>query len=456
MTDDLSIEELARRTREPVERLRKWRSLGLIGTKGARGFALEDVESVRLVKLLLRRGVGLEAIQQAAKAGQLGRRLAGYLEWMYPGEAAQSYSLGEAAEILGLSLDMLQRVLEVSGLGDEGETLDEGDVEALRRVKVALEAGFPQEALLQLLRVYADAVGRAAEAAQRLFHFYVHERLKGTGAATPEVLERVDVIARQTQPLVEPSILYFHRKAFLRALREDIVTDLAEEAGVLEKGEVPGQLRAAIVFVDLCSFTPLAEAMGDVTAAQVLERFSDVARQSAGRWGGRVVKQIGDAFMLAFPEARSAVACALEIEGRAAEEPQFLAVRSGIHWGLVLYREGDYVGSNVNIASRLATEAERHQVLVTAEVSREAHGLAEVDFVPLGKRQLKGVGDELELFEARPRAVGPTEKAVDPVCGMELRPAEVTATLALEGKERAFCSEECLRRFVAAPERYST
>jgi YHS domain-containing protein len=74
--------------------------------------------------------------------------------------------------------------------------------------------------------------------------------------------------------------------------------------------------------------------------------------------------------------------------------------------------------------------------------------------VPLGKRQLKGLADELELFEARPRAEETTEKAIDPVCGIELSPSEVAARLALEGKERVFCSEECLRRFVAAPERY--
>jgi len=456
MVGRLSIEELARRTGEPVGHLRKWRSLGLIGANVTRGLALEDVETVRLVRRLLRRGVDMETIQKAAKAGQLGRRLAGYVEWMYPGETGQLYSAGEAAEILGMSLDMLQRVRDVSGLADEGETLDEGDIEALRRFKVALEAGFPQEALLQLLRVYSDAVGRAAQAAQLLFHFYVHEPIKGTGPATPDVLERIDAIARQTQPLIEPTILHFHRKAFLKSLREDIATEVAEAAGLAEKGEVPGQIRAAVVFVDLCSFTPLAEVMGDVTAAQVLERFSDVARQSAGRWGGRVVKQIGDAFMLVFTEAPSAVACALEIEGRTAEEPQFPAVRSGIHWGLVLYREGDYVGSNVNIASRLAAEAERHQVLVTAEVSREARGLGDVEFVPLGKRQLKGLADELELFEARPGAVETAAKAVDPVCGMELSSAEVAARLALEGKERVFCSEECLRRFVAAPERYQS
>lgn len=68
-----------------------------------------------------------------------------------------------------------------------------------------------------------------------------------------------------------------------------------------------------------------------------------------------------------------------------AAQPQFRAVRSGMHWGEVLYREGGYVGSNVNIAARLATEAMRHQTLVSAAVQQEAKGLEGVDFIPIGK-----------------------------------------------------------------------
>jgi len=218
--------------------------------------------------------------------------------------------------------------------------------------------------------------------------------------------------------------------------------------------EVPGQLTAAIVFVDLSSFTPLAEAMGDVKAAEVLERFSRLVRDAAGRSDGRVVKQIGDAFMLVFPDSRSALTCALEIERRTMAEPQFPAVRSGVHRGRVLYREGDYVGVNVNLASRLAASAERHQVLVTGAVRHEAGGLAGVEFVGLGKRRLKGIAEGLELFAARPAEATARERLVDQVCGMELRPTEVAARLALEGKEFAFCSQECLRRFVAAPDVY--
>src|SRR5262249_4048365 len=118
------------------------------------------------------------------------------------------------------------------------------------------------------------------------------------------------------------------------------------------------------------------------------------------------------------------------------------------------YRQGGYVGSNVNIAARLATEAVRHQTLVSAAVQQEAKGLEGVDFVPLGKRRLKGLADELELFEARRRRAEAAGKAVDPVCGMEMNLEAVAARLSLGGRDRTFCSEQCLRTFVASPEKY--
>ena len=218
---------------------------------------------------------------------------------------------------------------------------------------------------------------------------------------------------------------------------------------------MPAQLRAAVVFVDLSSFTPLTEAMGDAAAAEVLARFSQLVREAVSRCDGRVVKQIGDAFMLMFSDPRAAVACALEIERRTAEEPNFPAARSGGHYGPVLYREGDYLGVTVNVAARLTAEAGRHQVLVSEGLRREAAGAPDVEFVPLGRRRLKGVADEIELFEVvRRTEAGAGRRQVDPVCGMELGLEEPAARLAFGGREQVFCSQGCLQRFVATPERY--
>jgi len=452
MGNELTLDELAELTAAPADQLREWRSLGLIGCESAQTFRPEDVQRIRLIQLLLRRGIGLDAIAGAEKEQGF---LARYIEVMFPCGVGAISSLPEVARILGVDPGSVERFLEASGLRDQANLLDEEDVQALKAVRIALEAGFPEKALVQLAHVYADALGRVAEAETRLFHFYVHERLKTQGLAGNELMAASDAARSQMEPLVEPLVLYFHRRGMERARREDAVMHLQEDVGLVGPAQVPGQLHAAIVFVDLASFTPLTVAMGDQVAAEVLERFSRIVREAVSRWEGRVVKQLGDAFMLMFLEPRSAVACALEIEQRTAAEPQFPAVRSGLHWGSVLYREGDYLGVSVNVAARVAAEAQRHQVLVTAPVRREAGGLSGVEFVPLGTRRLRGLTDELELFQAvRRGSEGAPRRQVDPVCGMELGVGEVAARLSFKGRERVFCSQECLQRFVAEPERY--
>jgi class 3 adenylate cyclase/YHS domain-containing protein len=230
---------------------------------------------------------------------------------------------------------------------------------------------------------------------------------------------------------------------------------LEEEAGLAERPEIPGQIRQAIMFADLASFTPLAEAMGDVKAAEIVARFAEMVRLANARCHGRVVKQIGDAFMVVFSECYSAVSCALELEQRASAESHFPAVRVGLHYGPVLYREGDYIGSNVNIASRLAESAHRHQVLVSSEVRSRARELAGVEWIRVGKQRLKGLATEVEVFEARLSAVESPQKVTDPVCGMELGLGEVAARLSLGGIDHSFCSDDCLKQFVRAPEKYT-
>jgi len=446
----MQIDELGDRTGEPVQRLREWWSLGLIGSRAANAFSAEDIERVRLVQFSIRRGFSAEAIAEADR--KFGGLLNNQIEILFPHGVGHRYPLAEAAATAGLTVEQARRLVELSGT--TGDVLEE-DIEMLKRAKHAYDVGFPEEALLELLRVHFDSLGRVAEADVRLFHFYIHERLRAAGVSGPELVDATRAASAQLRPMIEPLMIFAHRKGMAKALREDMLMHLAEAGGAPATGPTPAQLRLAIVFTDLSSFTPMTQSMGDAAAARVIERFSELVREAAARWEGRVVERIGDAFMMVFPESQAAVGCALDIEMRSVGQPQFPAVRSGVHWGKVLYREGGYVGSNVNIAARLATEALRHQTLVSAAVQLEARGLEDVDFVPLGKRRLKGLVDELELFEARPRRAEATAKAVDPVCGMDLDPAAVAARLSLEGRDRAFCSDQCLRMFVATPDKYS-
>ena len=215
-------------------------------------------------------------------------------------------------------------------------------------------------------------------------------------------------------------------------------------------------LDASVVFVDLASFTSLTESMGDLTATEVLSRFSQLVRRAVNHCDGRVVKQIGDAFMLVFDDASSAFRGALEIQQRAEDEPQFLGTRLGVHRGPVLYREGDYFGATVNVAARITAEASRNQIVVTAAARSSATPLPDTEFVSLGTFKLKGLSEMVELFELRSGRRPAVARSTDPVCGMRLAPNEVVGRVAIAGGERAFCSLECLGQFSEHPERYAS
>jgi hypothetical protein len=97
---------------------------------------------------------------------------------------------------------------------------------------------------------------------------------------------------------------------------------------------------------------------------------------------------------------------------------------------------------SVNVAARLVAEAERHQVLVTAAVRNEAGSPPNAEFVPLGRRRLRGLFDEVELFAAVERDAGVAAPIwIDPVCSMELTVDQVAARLSRGGKEQLVRNE---------------
>jgi adenylate cyclase len=447
----LSLEELAARTRVPTETLREFQAVGLLGA--GEPFSLVDAEHVRLITFLRGRGFGLDVIARSdATDGLLDR----FVRHMFPAGRPAECTLAEAVDKGDFDLEFVRRFVDAAGLSDLAEANDEGGLEVVRGLVAGLDAGLPEEVLFQLVRVYADSLLRVAEAEVRLFHFYVHERLRAEGLKGRELREATDAASGRLLGLAEPTVLYFHRLGWRSALRDDLAVHVAQEAGLSEVSDVPARLPLGVLFADLANFTPLTEAMGDAVAAQVVDRFSTIVRETVNPWHGRVVKQIGDAFMLVFRDPSCALECALEIEARVADEAQFPAVRLGAHWGEVLYREGDYVGATVNVASRVAAAAQSHELLVTATMRDQIESLDGTEFIPRGKRPLKGITEEVEVYEVRRIQAGPRHRLVDPVCGMELGPTEVTARLDVGGGTRVFCSAGCLQRFVAAPDRYAS
>lgn len=149
---------------------------------------------------------------------------------------------------------------------------------------------------MQIVHVFADATDRLADAIVRTFHNYVHERFRAQGLTGPDLLAASEAVGKPLLDLVEPTLVYFHRRAYQRANREDLLRHLAEPT--TPPSTTPGQEQATVLFVDLASFTPLTATMGDHAAAEVLRRFGITVRSSAAQHRGRILRRAAGQFLI--------------------------------------------------------------------------------------------------------------------------------------------------------------
>jgi adenylate cyclase len=302
--------------------------------------------------------------------------------------------MGEAAARVGLEPEQLRQLASALGFS---WGVRESDVEILEVLRVARDAGLPWEAILGVTRVVGDSLRRIAETEIRVVHVYIHERLMAAGASEEEVEQLISGIEQNLAPLMDPVLQWLHREYLLEARMEDAFFHLADSE--TQAGEL-GSVEVTIAFVDIASFTALAEASGDEAAMQVLDRIDSIVRSLLVERNGKLVKQVGDGFMLAFRDPAAAVHFAVATQAELARDPELPAIRVGINTGPALYRTGDYLGSAVNVASRVVSSAMPGQILLTEPVATAAsRGGIEVDEV--GVRMLRGVDDPLALYRVR-------------------------------------------------------
>jgi adenylate cyclase len=449
MAGPWSLDKLASVTGETESRLRAYIDAGLLHLQQDGDLEPDALHRVRLIQFARSRGVSDDQLAAAiASQGDLLR----IFDELAPASDA-NVSLVDAAREIGLDDGVISEVAEVMGW-DDVDAGSESDVATLHVLAKAMALGMPRDALMQMVHVFADATDRLADAIVRTFHNYVHERFRAQGLTGPELLAASEGVGKPLLDLVEPTIMYFHRRAYQRANREDLLRHLAEPTTPLSR--TPGEEQATVLFVDLASFTPLTATMGDDVAAEVLRRFGVTVRSRAAQHRGRILKQIGDEFMLMFAQPADAIAFGLAMDRFVDTESQFPALHIGAHCGTVLYRTGDYVGGTVNLAARVASAGAAGQFLITEDLRDAAGDHPQAAFTALPPRRLKGIPDPICLVEVRQRIPSRSDRATDPVCGMLLSPDDVVAQTPWAGTTFVFCSETCKHAFDAEPDRFTT
>ncbi|HEY1591626.1 MAG TPA: adenylate cyclase regulatory domain-containing protein [Solirubrobacteraceae bacterium] len=390
----VTLREAAAKAGVSAATLRRWARDGLIPQyNGDRSWSPAAVSHARIVARLRDRGHPLDDIRRATEQGRLAF---GYIDELFPSIDERAYSIREAARETGLEPALVERVVAALGMNPaQASSLSSEDVQLLRYVAAVLDAGLPLVAMLQLVRVYGQAMAQVADAEVRLFHLYVHEPLMRSGASGIEMADEMLAITRELLPLASPVMDQIHQRYLQHFVEQDVVGHM--EADLDGDAVDLGRLRVAIAFADLAGYTRLTEEEGELEAVDAVERFVEAVETTLPD-DARVIKTIGDEVMIVGSDPGALTDWAVGFQQLQSEPP---LPRIGIHYGEALYRDGDYYGRDVNISSRVAARSAGGEVLVTRPVVER--GGSHLEFERIAEVRLKGFTESVELFLARQR-----------------------------------------------------
>ena len=138
------------------------------------------------------------------------------------------------------------------------------------------------------------------------------------------------------------------------------------------------------------------------TLARLKACESEVIEPAVKRHGGRIVKRMGDGYLVEFASVVAAVECAMAWQ---AETSDPLAFRIGIHVGDVMVQEGDLFGDGVNIAARLEALAVPGGLCLSEDAQRQVRGKTAAQFQDIGPQHLKNIAEPVRVFQAVAKSV---------------------------------------------------
>lgn len=177
-----------------------------------------------------------------------------------------------------------------------------------------------------------------------------------------------------------------------------------------------------VLFADIKGSTELIQSLDPEDARRILDPALELMMDAVHQFEGTVNQVLGDGIMALFGaplahEDHALRACYAALQMQASmfgyadrlhdTHGVSLEIRVGLNSGQVVVRtisndlnmEYSAVGHVTHLAAKMEQSAEAGSIVLTPETLRLVEGLVEVE--SLGKVQIKGLGDDLEIFELR-------------------------------------------------------
>src|SRR6202051_926428 len=161
---------------------------------------------------------------------------------------------------------------------------------------------------------------------------------------------------------------------------------------------------AAILAADVAGYSRLMSPDAAGTPGGLKTHRSELIEPMVAKYGGRVVKLMGDGIVAEFSSVVAAVECAAEVQSEMAQrnrgksDAQRMLLRIGIHLGDVITDGDDIYGGGGNTAARLEALAEVGGVCISGQVHDQVDGKLPLSFRALGAQTLKNIAKPVEVY----------------------------------------------------------
>ncbi|MEH6548244.1 MAG: adenylate/guanylate cyclase domain-containing protein [Sneathiella sp.] len=147
---------------------------------------------------------------------------------------------------------------------------------------------------------------------------------------------------------------------------------------------------AAILIADVVDYSRLMGEDEVRTLAALAELRQKLFEPVVTNRGGKVIKRMGDGWIVEYPNIAEATASAIEVQEGLLNH-KIIQLRIGMHIGDVTFQDDDIYGDGINVAARLEALADPGQILISDTAYYSLDGKAAARFSGGDQHQLKNI-----------------------------------------------------------------
>ncbi|AHG48434.1 adenylate cyclase (plasmid) [Rhizobium leguminosarum bv. trifolii CB782] len=162
----------------------------------------------------------------------------------------------------------------------------------------------------------------------------------------------------------------------------------------------------AILAADVVGYSRLLEANEEETLNALRQHRRELFEPAVTTHDGRIIKVMGDGFLVEFGSVLSAARCAVEIQRGMLERNMGLpadrhfAFRIGLNLGDIVFDADDFHGDGINVAVRLQALAAPGGIACSAAVRHEVGNKLGLDFADQGEKTVKNISRPVHVYFA--------------------------------------------------------